>query len=214
VDWKLLDDPANIENANAGNGGDLVKHTVYLATIRYLLTQEPWAKGLFVRECHAGRGIYRIPKGDPRVRLISAVFSDSIASSPILLQAAPKSILNALGCWDSESVEWYAGSALMNAGSLFGGHGHSLELYEYLPETGRILYSVLNDVQPAANRCWRMPSAEEDEEFDGETYIEQHIGNWGKQNLVLLDNPKTSGNETGTVRSSRACSAADLMPAR
>src|SRR5262245_7763439 len=36
MDWKLMDDTGNPENANAGNGGDLVKHTVYLATLRFL----------------------------------------------------------------------------------------------------------------------------------------------------------------------------------
>jgi hypothetical protein len=45
MDWKLMDDAANIENRNAGNGGDLVKHTVYLAVLRSLLRQDPWSKG-------------------------------------------------------------------------------------------------------------------------------------------------------------------------
>jgi hypothetical protein len=37
IDWKQIDDPDNRQNKNAGNGGDLVKHTVYLTTIQYLL---------------------------------------------------------------------------------------------------------------------------------------------------------------------------------
>src|SRR6266550_1635342 len=69
VNWKLMEDQ-NKENWNAGNGGDLVKHTVYLAALRYLLPREPWSHGLTLRECHAGRGIYRIAEGDVRRRLL------------------------------------------------------------------------------------------------------------------------------------------------
>lgn len=55
-----MDDPANEQNRNAGNGGDLVKHTVYLATLDFLLKREPWHQGMRLRECHAGRGIYHV----------------------------------------------------------------------------------------------------------------------------------------------------------
>lgn len=40
--WMLLDDLGNRENRNAGNGGDLVKHTVYLAFLDHILQHEPW----------------------------------------------------------------------------------------------------------------------------------------------------------------------------
>ena len=56
LDWKLMEDPANVANRIAGNGGDLVKHTVYLSLLRYLIGQEPWRKELLLRECHAGPG--------------------------------------------------------------------------------------------------------------------------------------------------------------
>jgi hypothetical protein len=36
MDFKPMDDPDK-QNKNAGNGGDLVKHTVYLATLDFLL---------------------------------------------------------------------------------------------------------------------------------------------------------------------------------
>ena len=59
--WRQLHDPDNPENRNGGNGGDLGKHTVYLAVLDYLLARSPWSAELRVRECHAGRGMYRIP---------------------------------------------------------------------------------------------------------------------------------------------------------
>ncbi len=41
--WRQLNDPENPENRNAGNGGDLVKHTVYLNVLDYLLVHPPWS---------------------------------------------------------------------------------------------------------------------------------------------------------------------------
>jgi hypothetical protein len=32
-----------------------------------------------------------------------------------------------------------------------------------------------------------LPVEDENEEFDGEAYIEEHIAGWGKQNVILLD---------------------------
>jgi hypothetical protein len=63
--WSNLRDE-NPENRVAGNGDDLVKHTIYLAVLAYLLEHEPWSEGLRLRECHAGRGIYEVPSDDPR----------------------------------------------------------------------------------------------------------------------------------------------------
>jgi len=184
MDWKLMDDAANIENRNAGNGGDLVKHTVYLAVLRSLLRQDPWSKGLLLRECHAGRGAYRMPEGDSRCRLLSCLYSSSTADAPILLQAQ-SSILGALGCWPSgaEALQWYAGSALVNAHALCWGNAncHKLELYEWLPETRRILRAVLDAAQPGALRFWNiLPKEEQGEEFDGEAFVERNIVHWGE----------------------------------
>src|SRR5579864_3104062 len=189
MDWRLMEDPSNVENRNAGNGGDLVKHTVYLATLSFLLTQEPWIRGMQVRECHAGRGVYRIPNGDPRSRLLCCLYPNP-TGSPVLLQAAQRKILGALHCWTSEAgaLQWYAGSALINAFMLAEDHLHRLELYEWLPETRRILRSVLTAANPETNQfCGVMPKEEELREFDGEAYIEQQISAWGGQNLILLD---------------------------
>ena len=92
-----MDDPTNKENKNAGNGGDLVKHTVYFAVLRSFAAREPWNQGLRVRECHAGRGIYRIPDGDTRRRLLSCLHADPASrDEPILLRNVQRRILDAL----------------------------------------------------------------------------------------------------------------------
>ncbi len=190
MDWKLMDDPNNPENGNAGNGGDLVKHTVYLATLRYLLTQEPWNSGLRLRECHAGRGIYRIPIGSRK--LVSCLHSNPAKERPGLLQATQGDILSALGCLQDAAEEhiWYAGSALINTFTLANNQPglHTLDLYEWQPETRQILRSVLTAAQPDTHVSLRvLPEEDDGREFDGEAYIGQRIGEWGKQDVILLD---------------------------
>jgi hypothetical protein len=192
VDWKLMDDPANVENRNAGNGGDLVKHTVYLAVLRFLLRQEPWNSGLRLRECHAGRGIYRIPDGDSRRRLLSCLYSKPASAVPVLLHQAQKKILGVLHCWPAaaEQVQWYAGSALINACTLAESpsNGHLMELYEWMPETRQILRSVIAAASPNAEHRWCVCWPQDDRrEFDGEKYIAENIGHWGKRDVVFLD---------------------------
>jgi len=192
VNWRLMDDSANIQNGNAGNGGDLVKHTVYLATLRFLLTQQPWSQGLRLRECHAGRGIYVIPKEDARRPLLSCLYSNPTADVSILLHDAQRKILSSLDCWPgaAKELEWYAGSALINASTLANNHAalHKLDLYEQQPETRRILRAVLTDMDFPAQFCVTvLPAKDQNEEFDGEACIEQQIGEWQKQDVVLLD---------------------------
>lgn len=192
MNWKLLDDPFNIQNRNAGNGGDLVKHTVYLATLRFLLAREPWKKGLRLRECHAGRGIYCIPNDDPRRQLLSCLYSDPANGDAILLHNAQRKILAMLAKWPDagEATKWYAGSALLNAVALAEKYIilHAVDLYERQHETRQVLRMVLANTSLHQQLSLRvLPEPEQEGEFDGEAYIEQRIGKWGKQDLVLLD---------------------------
>jgi hypothetical protein len=152
VNWRLMDDE-NRENSNAGNGGDLVKHTVYLTTLRFLVGQEPWNQGLLLRECHAGRGMYQIHEHDVRCRLLSCLYSSPASNEPILLQSAQRNILSQLGCWPDSvnSPQWYVGSALINAFALANPqHLHGIELYEWQPRTRRILRAALEEADVAA----------------------------------------------------------------
>ena len=49
------------QNSNAGNGGDIIKHSVYLAVLDELLARERWGDELHVVETHAGKGVYVLP---------------------------------------------------------------------------------------------------------------------------------------------------------
>ena len=46
------------QNPNAGNGGDVIKHSVYLAVLDELRARERWRDELHVVETHAGKGVY------------------------------------------------------------------------------------------------------------------------------------------------------------
>ena len=46
------------QNSNAGNGGDIIKHSVYLAVLDELCARERWRGELHVVEAHAGKGVY------------------------------------------------------------------------------------------------------------------------------------------------------------
>ena len=46
------------QNRNAGNGGDVIKHSVYLAVLDELREHERWREQLHVLETHAGKGVY------------------------------------------------------------------------------------------------------------------------------------------------------------
>ena len=188
MDWRQMED-VNRENRNAGNGGDLVKHTVYLATLSSLLEREPWREGLFLRECHAGRGMYQIKDEARRSNLTRLYLDPALQGPPILLQTAQRSVLGMLGSWPdaNQPIEWYAGSALLSAFVLNGHSGsNGVELYESQPETRRILRSLLRaaDLHVHVNV---LPLEERGQEFDGEHYVERAVGGWGKQDLVLLD---------------------------
>jgi hypothetical protein len=190
VSWKSLTD-TNVENRNAGNGGDLVKHTVYLVTLQFLLKHPPWNQGMRLRECHAGRGIYKIARGDSRLRTFSALFSKT-SVAPLVLVETQRKILRHLGCWpdSANGVHWYAGSALMNALTLAHAesHVHEVDLYEWEPETRRILRAVVKDMPVESQVELRiLPGEEKDQPFDGEAYIEEQIGEWHKQDVILLD---------------------------
>jgi hypothetical protein len=188
---KLTNDSSNVQNKNAGNGGDLVKHTVYLATLRYLLQHKPWSEGLLLKECHAGRGLYDIPDGDARRQLLSCLFSEAPAENTILLQRAQQDVLSKLSCWTDfgEAPQQYAGSALMNAYTLAKHCGiHVVDYYEWQSDTRQSLRTALKEMQFESQLALNVLPLEEDGgTFDGEAYIEQHIGEWHKQHLVLLD---------------------------
>ena len=192
--WRHLEDPENPENRNAGNGGDLVKHTIYVATLDYLLAHAPWSREIRVRECHAGRGVYTVPHDDTARRpLLTCLFKPVGLDVGVLLHDAQRAVQTYLGTWptDADSIDRYGGSPVLNACRLDRareGH-HLLELYEQAPDTRRILRAVL----AAFSSQWSsvdvrvVPDPDDESAFDGERHIEKHISTWDIQDLVLLD---------------------------
>jgi hypothetical protein len=195
VPWRTLTDPENIENRNAGNGGDLGKHTVYLAVLEYLLQHQPWSTGLRARECHAGRGMYEIPAGDSSRRrpLLERLYEPLDAQVGVPLHDVQQGSQRALRTWPEEpgAFAWYSGSAVVNAwclGNAARGE-HLLELYELAPATRAILRAVFADpgldLPRATVRV--LPEIEDGREFDGEAYMEQNVASWAAQDVILLD---------------------------
>ena len=177
-------DPHNRQNKNTGNAGDLVKHTVYLAVIDSLLQADPWRDHLRVRECHAGRGLYRIPSGDRRMRSLKVLCEPVDDDNGVLLHDRQRAAQRALRVWPSDlgGLGWYAGSAALNTQRLASVSGrHCIELYERELDTRRILHSTLEKLH--ADTVEVCVSAEP----DGERYIADNIGRWDSRDLVFLD---------------------------
>lgn len=189
--WKTRSDPDNVQNRNAGNAGDIIKHTVYLALLEHLLKQSPWSEQLRVRECHAGRGMYVVPH-DKRRRQLAGLCAPVDADNGVLLHDQQRAAQRALRTWpkDSGDLRWYAGSAVMNTLQLAASPGHhNIELYEWAPETRRVLREVLADLRPHAPgvEIHIPPDSDDLRLFDGEQFIADQIGHWGSRDLVLLD---------------------------
>jgi 23S rRNA A2030 N6-methylase RlmJ len=171
VNWRDAQDPFNPENTSAGNGGDLVKHSVYLTLLEEHVATSPRPR---IRECHAGRGIYAIPPGDPRRRLVSALLSEP----QLALAQAQVDALDALGL--PHDGCWYAGSALLNARLA----GASYEGYEWAPDTRGILEAVLKQAAPGARVVEPVPPLDR---LDGEALMAERLPQWDAQDVMLLD---------------------------
>jgi len=191
--WRELNDSTIPMDKKAGNGGDLVKHTVYLTVLDYLLARSPWSNELRVHECHAGRGIYHIPNPDDRRPLLECLYDPADAETGVLLHDTQRAAQMALGTWPAETkaFEWYGGSALMNAWQLgraeTGKHRH--ELYEQDAKTRESLRGVLSSsglILPQVD-VQVFPKEEDGGKFDGEAHIETNIIHWNSQDLILLD---------------------------
>ncbi len=192
--WSEMDDPENVQNKNAGNEGDLVKHTVYLATLRFLLTRQPWRDELRLRECHAGRGIYSIPDPDPRHRrrLLECLYSPSVSASGLLLHDAQRAVQTSLGCWPDRPgrLNWYAGSPLLNIWRLGTKRtGKRLaEFYEFEPSTRSKLQNSIEHLNVPHVES-RVLGAEKNstQPFDGEDYVQKNVSKWDSRDLIFLD---------------------------
>jgi hypothetical protein len=180
--WMLQTDQ-NRQNGNTGNGGDLVKHTVYLTLLDELLKHEPWRSNLRLRECHAGRGIYRpVPE---TARMAQTLMEQG---SETMLARAQAEALDSLGIHDSEQRrEYYVGSAVLNLLSLERSRDPRAEYYEYEPDTRNVLEGVLRSANSTNDLAAVSVPGEHGENFDGERHIANSISRWDHRDVVLLD---------------------------
>jgi hypothetical protein len=123
-----MDDPENVENRNGGNGGDLVKHTVYVTVLDYLLARVPWSNGLRVRECRAGR--------DSRRALLECLYEPVGDDVGVPLHDIQRASQTTLCVWPEKAndLAWYSGSPVLNAWQLSqsGSAKHRLDLMSSL----------------------------------------------------------------------------------
>lgn len=169
-----LRDPDNPENANAGNGGDLVKHTALLTMTQHLVRQPRWRDALRIRECHAGRGVYLVGDGDPRRASMK-----TLLESALLLGEAQRAALTRVGAFETEGA--YAGSSLLLDEA--APHAALHEAYEWDPKTRAILRGV---ARATGRSTWSIVGGDE-QRVDGESLIARRVGQWDDRDLVVLD---------------------------
>jgi hypothetical protein len=178
-----MSDPDNPQNHCAGNGDDLVKHSVYGVTLDTLLQRDPWRDGSCVLECHAGRGVYHMPAGERR-NLVERLHQDG---GGLLLADAQRDALRALDVDRTRASQWYAGSTVQVSMRLAShGAAHRHIAYEWHPDTRKVLAGCLAHVVDAALVTEVVGSADE-RRLDGETAIAERIDSTGPGDVVLLD---------------------------
>jgi 23S rRNA A2030 N6-methylase RlmJ len=175
--------PTSRQDANAGNAGDLVKHSVIVQTLSTLLPRDPWSSGLQLFECHAGRGVYQPQDGDERNR---ENVRRLLRAENLALARQQCSVLEKLGHdhADINDGKSYAGSACLSA-AILSDPKHSIRFYEKDKEVSTGLQSWACRLKTDAKvlAC------------DGEAAIARICGTFNSNCLVLLDPfsiPKTT----------------------
>ena len=143
------------QNPNAGNGGDVIKHSVYLAVLDELRTRKRWRDEVHVVETHAGKGVY-VPAAkeyaeaanDPGMRR-----SKLCAAQEMAFQPAP----HGLGPVDGMNADErpYAASALLHAFALRDVRQKSLLLMDCDKDVTDTLTRLFDE--PAFRQCKPAP---------------------------------------------------------
>ena len=108
------------QNANAGNGGDIIKHSIYLALLDALRERDPWRHALHVVEAHAGKGVY-VPAAEAYVRAVedSTMQRSALgAAQRKAFRPAPHGLGSIEGTQDGK-LQAYAASAVLHAFALY-----------------------------------------------------------------------------------------------
>ena len=136
------------QDRNAGNGGDIVKHSVYLALLDALRGRDRrWCRELHVVEAHAGRGVYVVPatrEYAKTVRLDRAMRQSKLcAAQERAFMQVPEGLGSIEGVRENECP--YAASAVLHALALRGVPTKSLLLLDRAPHVTATLTRVLDE---------------------------------------------------------------------
>ena len=176
-------DDRNDQNRNAGNGGDLIKHTVYLTLLESLIEREPWRSEIRLRECHAGRGLYLTT---PDNEWLGWCLQTMAEDSP--LARSQRAALSDLGVGVAgHPGALYAGSSVLNFRVAAGARKAFTEFYESKPRTREILQVVLHEARPDTPGLTISVPGRSGRTFDGEAYIADSVKGWDERDLILLD---------------------------
>ena len=107
------------QNPNAGNGGDIIKPSIYLALLDALRERDPWRHAPHVVEAHAGKGVY-VPAAEAYVRAAedSAMRRSVLgAAQQKAFRPAPHGLGSIQGTQDGKQHA-YAASAVLHAFAL------------------------------------------------------------------------------------------------
>ena len=108
----------NRQNSNAGNAGDLLKHSAYLALLDELVSREPWRYELHIVEAHSGKGVYASTSSHLRdARQLPGYAASRLGVAQTAAFADPPGGFGVIaGIRDNEMP--YAGSAVLHAREL------------------------------------------------------------------------------------------------
>lgn len=103
------------QNNNAGNAGDLLKHSAYLALLHELISCASWSEGLSIVEAHSGKGIYAATSPNLRDARALAGFRESpLGIAQATAFADPPAGLGPIADLGVGEMP-YAGSAVLHA---------------------------------------------------------------------------------------------------
>ena len=135
------------QNKNAGNSGDLLKHSAYLALANELVRRSPWRDELRVLQAHAGKGVYAATSSHLRsARSLPGYQQSPLGRAQAGAFANPPAGLGQIaGLADDELP--YAGSAVL----------HALELAR-VPRRALILMDHDLEVRETLSRVFEEPA--------------------------------------------------------
>ncbi|MFT3776243.1 MAG: hypothetical protein QM820_63675 [Minicystis sp.] len=103
------------QNSNAGNAGDLLKHSGYLALLHELIEHPTWSQELRIIEAHSGKGVYAAKSSNLRdARSLSGYAVSPLGAAQATAFAEPPTGLGPLAGLGGDEIP-YAGSAVIHA---------------------------------------------------------------------------------------------------